>query len=498
MNSPAAPSHHPKIELVNRAQLLLRPIDVERLVPDDDPVRAIWEMTGRLDLSRFYKAVVTEEGSAGREAIDPRLLISLWVYAYSQGIGAAREVSRLMEHQPGFQWLSGMRMINHHTLSDFRIRHGQALEELFTQVLGILSSEGLLTLERVMHDGTKIKANASRDTFRRGERLRAHLAKAREQVEAMGDPRRTAEVGPRVQAARARAARERAQRLEEAIRELEEVQRLPVNRTEPEQARVSTTDPEARVMKFGDASYAPGYNVQLSTDGASGAVVGVQLSQTPADAGQLPAATDQITARLGRPPHQMIADAEFTTNETIVAMAERGVEFIGSIRPSLGGRAGSLRRRGVDPAFGPEAFKEDATADELQCPAGKHLSFEHRHRAHFHEERYYRAKAEDCSGCVFRVKCCPSYAPRVVTRSRLLPLIQDFRTRMAGAEAKAIYKRRGAVAEFTNAWIKEKIGLRQFHVRGKAKALMETLWACLTLNIQLWTRRVWLPGWNTA
>src|ERR1035441_6468518 len=122
------PSRKPKVEIVDRRQLLLRTVDVEQLVAEDDPVRAIWELTGQMDLTSFYSDIASEEGSAGREAIDPRLLISLWVYAYSQGISSAREISRLMEYHPGFQWLSGMRAINHHTLSDFRIDYKRSEE----------------------------------------------------------------------------------------------------------------------------------------------------------------------------------------------------------------------------------------------------------------------------------------------------------------------------------------------------------------------------------
>lgn len=341
--------HRPKIEPINRQQLLLRTVDIEQLVPEDDPVRAIWELTGRLDLRSFYAAIETQEGAAGREAIDPRLLIDLWVYAYSQGVSSAREVSRLMEHHPGFQWLSGMRMVNHHTLSDFRIRHAAALDKLFTQMLGILSAEGLVTLERVMHDGTKIKANAGSDSFRREERLKEHLRLAQEQVAAMADPRQANEVSPRVRAAKARAARDRQIRLEQAIVELENIRRQPNSTIDPEEARSSTSDPEARIMKFGgNGGYGPAYNVQLSTDSKAGALVDVAVSQSPADAEQLPAAADRLQERLGKRPEQIVADAEFTTNATVLAMQDRGVDFIGSVRPAPGGTAKSLARQGID------------------------------------------------------------------------------------------------------------------------------------------------------
>jgi transposase len=175
---------------------------VEQLVSEDHEVRAIWEFVGRLELSRYYEDIGVVEGEAGRPALDPRLMISLWVYAYSKGVSSAREISRLCEYDPAYQWLTGMELINYHTLSDFRVKHKEALDELFTEILGLLSVEGLISLERVMHDGMKIKACASADTFRREGRIRAHLDLAREQVEQMGDPRVSEEVSPRVAKAR--------------------------------------------------------------------------------------------------------------------------------------------------------------------------------------------------------------------------------------------------------------------------------------------------------
>ena len=182
----AAEKPRPRLKPINRQQLVMRPMDVEQLVAEDHEVRAIWEFVGRLDLSRYYEGIEVVEGEAGRSALDPRLLISLWIYAYSKGVSAVREISRLSEYDPAYQWLTGMESINYHTLSDFRIKHKEALDELFTQVLGLLSVEGLLSLERVMHDGVKVKACASGDTFRREERIRVHLELAREQVEQMG------------------------------------------------------------------------------------------------------------------------------------------------------------------------------------------------------------------------------------------------------------------------------------------------------------------------
>jgi transposase len=162
--------------------VLLRTVDVEKLIDENHSARSVWELVGRLDLTLYHAQIAAVEGRAGREHTDPQLLISVWLYAYSRGISSAREAARQCEFEPGFQWLCGLGTISHRTLSGFRSGNKAALDDLFVQVLGMLSAEGLITLERVTLDGTKIKANAGGNTFRRKEKLEAHLELAREQV----------------------------------------------------------------------------------------------------------------------------------------------------------------------------------------------------------------------------------------------------------------------------------------------------------------------------
>ena len=183
----------PRLAAVNRRQMVMRALDVERLIDEDHSARAIWELVGRLDLSLYYAEIAAVEGRAGREHTDPQVLISLWLYAYSRGISSAREMARRCEYEPAFQWLCGLKPVSHRTLSGFRSDHQAALNHLFVQVLGMLSAEGLITLERVTLDGTKIKANAGGNTFRRKETLEAHLQLAREQVRLMEGEKRCQE-----------------------------------------------------------------------------------------------------------------------------------------------------------------------------------------------------------------------------------------------------------------------------------------------------------------
>ncbi len=288
------PVTRPRLVSVDRRQMVLRAIEVERLIEEDHPARAIWELVGRLDMSRYYAAIAAVEGRAGRDHTDPQVLISLWLYAYSRGISSAREVARRCEYEPAFQWLCALAPVSHRTLSGFRSRQKAALDDLFVQVLGMLSAEGLITLERVTLDGTKIKANAGGNTFRRKEKLEAHLELAREQVRLMEEEAAAEEqMARRKVAARRRAARQRQSRLEAAVREVERLQREKKEERDSFVPRASSTDPEAHVMRNGEGGTVPSYNVQLLTDTAHGLIVNVDATTEGIDHHQLAPALER-------------------------------------------------------------------------------------------------------------------------------------------------------------------------------------------------------------
>jgi len=476
---------------INRQQLLLRPVEVEKLVDLGHPVRAIWELVGRFNLEPFYAEVESVEGVAGRPVWDPRLLISLWIYAYKDGVSSAREIARLCEYHPAYQWLTGLGVVNYHTLADFRIRHKEALDQLFIEVLGVLSHEGLITLQRVMHDGTKVKACASDKSFHRKARLQDHLRLAREQVEQMGDPE-SEESSQRVAKARQRALREKQQRLEEALKVLEQIEASRSKASE--KARASSTDPEARVMLQAKGAYGPSYNVQISTDAKAKIIVGVGVTQAPTDAAELEPAVDRVEANLGERPKQMVVDAGFTNQATMEAMTEKQVDLIGALPERNGVPANRLQQRGVRPEFYPQAFEYDSSADCYRCPAGKVLLYETQERQGASLRRRYRARASECRFCAFQAQCCPgTKRGRSLVRSEQTPELTAFQAKMEAPEAQAIYKQRAGVAEFPNAWIKDKIGLRQFRLRGLVKVTLEAMWACLTYNICQWIRLCWKP-----
>ncbi len=272
------------------------------------------------------------------------------------------------------------------------------------------------------------------------------------------------------------------ERLGKALGELEKLREK-----KPGKGRISVTEPEARRMKLPDGGLALGYNAQISADAAHGLIVGVEVTQEANDTGQLLPAVERIEERLQRRPGQMVADAGYTTREAIEEMAERKIDFLGSMP-----REDATTGRTAPHRLPPSAFVFQPETNRYVCPEGKLLRPQGRHN---NKKRgvvtyLYEAKISDCQPCVHKPECCPENQSRGrgILRLEENAAVQAFRQKMETEEARANYRRRGRVVEFCHAWIKSKLGLRQFHVRGLRKVQMEMLWACLTYNLQHWIR----------
>jgi transposase len=197
------PDAKPRFKPINRKQNFLRAVDIESPIGENHAARAIWSVVKQLDLSGFSEQARVVEGSAGRATIDPHLLASQWIYAYSQGVGSAREISRLCAYHPAYQWLTGAEEISGHTISDFRVEHQAALEKLFVEVIGVLSAEGFVKLNRVMQDGTRIRAHAADDSFRRRQTTTAAVGKAIVSLDVTQDGNDFQQLAPAIRPGRA-------------------------------------------------------------------------------------------------------------------------------------------------------------------------------------------------------------------------------------------------------------------------------------------------------
>jgi transposase len=323
---PASAPRPLRLRRANRSAVVPVPARLEDLLPADHLARRLWDLVGSLDLTAFYAPIQVVEGGAGAAAIDPQILITLWLYATSQGVTSAREIDVLRVEHLAYIWICGGVSLNYHTISDFRVAYEAELDELMTQVLAQLAQAGWVDLTTQAQDGIRVRASAGAASFRRQPTLEKALVQAQDTqrqvapLEATATATRTAAQ----QAAQERAARERVARLEAALAEMPAVQAVK-KAAEREQARVSSTDPEARVMKMPDGGYRPAYNWQFGVELAHFVITGVDVVNTGSDKAQMEPMVDQVLARTHRLPRNWLSDGGFVQLTAIDNLNMKGV-----------------------------------------------------------------------------------------------------------------------------------------------------------------------------
>jgi transposase len=419
----------PRLSVPDR-QLLLSHKTIDDLLELEHPARAVWAYVMELDLTLLYDRIRARGIVAGRPAIDPRLLVALWLYATLSGFTSGRELAVLCNHYDPFLWLAGGVSVNYHTLSDFHTDNPEFLEQLLKHSVEVLRQRGLIDLERIAQDGMRVRASAGAASFHRRETLERLLRQAEAEVQDLrrklsaktADPTTikgvtTVKTPPSVpalsqqQAATLRQAEDRVDRVEEALERLPEME-AKIKPGETKEARVSTTDPQATVMKMADGGFRPAYNVEYATACAGQVIAGVDVVTVGSDQGQMPPMLDQIEERFEQRPNEVLVDGGFANREDIEAV-------------QAGGQC---------KVYAPVSKPKKDTVDR------------------------HEPKATDSEE------------------------VAEWRRRMGTKKAKKIYKERAATAECVNAQTRNR-GLSQFMVRGLEKVKSVATWFAITHNI---------------
>jgi transposase len=332
-----------------RNQIEFQECSLDELLPEEHEARIVWAYVCGLDLAELHQRIQAVEGGPGQAPADPRILLALWLYATLRGVGSARELNRLCEHHAAYRWLCGGVSMNYHTLSDFRTQHVELLDRLLTESVASLMAEGLVTLDRVAQDGMRVRASAGAASFRRQPTLEEALAEAEEQLRQLkqeldADPGASKS---RSQAARQRAAEERARRIRAALEQLEEItkRKPPKDR---EKARASTTDADSRVMKMPDGGFRPAFNVQLATATDSQVITGVEATNAGGDLGQMPPMIDQHQQRYEEKPKEALIDGGFAKLDDIDQVERGGTTVYAPVRPPRGSTRDAFTPRADD------------------------------------------------------------------------------------------------------------------------------------------------------
>jgi len=403
-------------------------VDLEGLLPSDHRARIVVNFVEQLDLSALYDSIKAREGEPGRPPPDPAVLMALWLYATIEGVGSARQLDQLARSDLAYRWIAGGVALNYHGLADFRVAHVEVLDRLLTESVTVLIETGVVSLSEIAIDGTKVRANAGRGSFKTSDKLlrieaevERRLAELKAEIE--NDPEASSR---RRRAARERAAREVKQRAEQAREAIEKMRREKAQRAETHkkdeekksEPKASLSDPQARNMRFADGAVRPGYNVQIAAAAKEGIIVSVDVVDRRNDTGLAGPMVDDIERRYDKTPANLLVDSKYATADDIAALA--------------------TRERGPVTVYTPVPTERDDVKPET-----------------LRKRAWQRAREPDG--------------------------VKAWRSRMNSAEGQEVYRRRKLI-ERLNAHLKNR-GFGILPVRGMIKAKAVAIWHALANNL---------------
>lgn len=429
----------------SRNQVSLLPKSVDEYVEGRDPVRFVDSLVEEFDISE----IENEYSHIGRHAYSPRVLIKILLYGKIRGIRSSRELSRGCKENLRFIFLAQEEKPDFRTISDFRKRFLPQLAELLKQTVEIGFEEGLISLEHVAIDGTKVRANAGANSFKSPEALAKLLEEleksfkedvARDESTELGeekdsddDPKLPEEFADK---------RRLAERLKILLKQSKD------------KNRISGTDPDASFMKSRQGCH-PSYNGQFAVDAKSRMVVGARITEAGSDHGELKPMLEEIEKTTGKNPEKVSADKGYRATSGLVELENRGI--VGFVPLQESGKS----------KISAKHFKYDDEEDAYTCPAGQvlvQITTKKDRQADVYE-------SEDCTGCEMAKSCLiDNSKKRTLLVSWHESILATMRDRVQSEEGQIMRKARASTVEPVFGWLKFNRKFQQMIVRGKKAA----------------------------
>lgn len=500
---------------MKREQAMLFSPTLDSAIPEDHPVRLFEEILARCDWSEWEAEYNLRRG---QPPIHPRVVAALVLYGLTRGIRSSRMLEYLTRNNLDFLWLAEGRQLDHSTICGFRVKFHKPLKSLFRQIGRIALAMGLVRLNEVALDGSRVKSNNGRRATLTAEGIEARLAALDEQIEQMlreADEADAAEsrlfdtgesstkLPPELADAKARQEELRAALAK--VQVADEARRRDGIDPKRNPAQIPTTDPDSRVLPNKEGGYAPNYTPMAATDAHRGFIVDTDVIASTWEHLTTVETVDRIEETFGQRPGALLADPAHATGPNIEQLEAREVDFFTPVesrqpgpgnpalrddptRPVPEDRWDALPRNPQTKKLDKSAFVYDRKTDEYYCPQGRALPYEQtKSKVNAAGERIYLRvyRCGQCEGCTLASACRLESAGRArsVSRDAYEEHRQRMAAKMAREESRAIYRKRLHTAETPFAILKQVMHLRQFLLRGLAKVKMEWLWTCSAFNM---------------
>jgi len=497
-----------------RDQILLFCETLGDRIPQDHSVRLFAEILDSIDWSSWERHYVLV---AGQPPIHPKIMAGAILYGLTHGLRSSRRLEWACANALDFMWLVEGRTIDHSTFCDFRTKFKRELKDLFQQIGRVAIHLGLISLNQVALDGTRVKANSSPHATASAKTLEERLRILDEQIEKMlteadqVDQREKDLFGDSVSVSTLPAEladlEKRHAQLGKALEAANkaDAKRAKRKSTSKRRAKVPVADPDSTIMPHKEGGYGPNFNPLAAVDGECGMIVDADVLNEMNEAETVIPTVERIESSFGQKPEQFLADSAFATGDNLSSLADREIEAVMPVEqtklpdenpaervdptePVAESDWPKLPRRAQTKKLDRAAFVYDREEDCYYCPQGRKLAFDQvktkdRDTGTDSEYRVYRCAS--CEGCGLAGDCLAGKSKRrTVSHDQHEPLRQEMAARLKTESGKKTYARRAHLAETPNGFIKHVIGLRQFLLRGLDKVRTEWLWACTAFNMR--------------
>jgi transposase len=467
-------------------QHLLFPTNIFDLLPKDHECFLYADLFQQID-TRSLESLYSVKG---QNAYDPKLIVSILIYAYSQGVFSSRKIEKRCREDLSFMFIAQMNCPNFRVLSDFRKDHGDFFQDCFKQTVKLALALKLASLGHISLDGSKFKANTSKHKAMSYGRLKEKeqalsaeiddlIEKANrcDQEEDKAYQEKTGyEIPEDLKFKQARLAKIKAAK--QALEQREE--QLNPGRDIDDKKQISFADTEARIMGKKGGSFDYAYNAQISVDADLQIIVGQHISQSANDKQEVEPALKALQDTAGRLPDQLSVDNGYWSGDNLQALEQSNIDAY--IATDKGEKTHKIPLETSDRKLVKADFDYHEADNTFTCPGGQTLEMI---RESQDGNRVYQGRDEVCAACVFHSRCCQSDKghARTINTDDKESLRQDMNRKMATTSAQAIYKQRKTIVEPVFGQIKNS-GFRGFSVRSKEKVAGEFSMVCAAHNFK--------------
>ena len=450
-------------------QVVLFSVSLEETVAADCDVRLLSEAMELLD----WRELEASYKTTGCPAYPPKLMAKLLMYGYSKGVRSSRKLEEAAQHDLRYIWLLGGFRPDHATIARFRRKHESHLKQLFVGTVRLCAEAGLVLLNCVATDGSRIQGRASKRSLYDKKRLAKELA-AVEQILAEAEAIDQAE----------EAASSRAGTIPEALKDAKcrqaRLAEIAARLEKSSQQRVSASDPDCKVVRTG-AGFRPGYNAQVTVDSEHHVIVAAELICQQTDNAQLSEQLKQVAENLGLAPDLALADSGYSDEETFQWLEDTKQQALVPPREQA-------KKQQDTSLFGSRCFLPVAGEDALICPAGRKLTL--RGTVKKGNNHYREYTALDCRGCSFSRDCIKGKKRRRSLQVSIVEKIRDeLRQKLKTPQGQAQYRIRAQTVEPTFGNLKANLGFWRFLLAGKVGASAEFWLICIAHNLLIWVRK---------